>query len=71
MVPVIPMLCIVASVCSALGLKWYYGLSKEEQREADKYAAQLALDLYDASLDRLSKAQADVIYHKVKQRYSA
>ena len=70
----IPIIGILSSLCSALGLYglwWYTNLSKAEQEEADRLACQYAQQLYSKGLDQLTSQQLSRVQELVKARFKA
>lgn len=70
----IPLVGIVSSICTALGLwglYWYTNLSKEEQAEADKLAADYSMKLYSKGLDQLTAHQMSRVSDLVKGHFAA
>jgi hypothetical protein len=51
------------------GLVWYESLSKEEKKEADESAGQLALELFKTEYAKLTEPQAERVQALVKARF--
>jgi len=70
----IPWVGIGSALMAALGgygLLWYHNLSKAEQAEADRMAANYARQLYSTSLDQLTSHQLKRVQELVKGRFAA
>jgi len=66
-----PLIGILGALVTAVGgytLYWYHGLSREEQQEADRLAAQYAKSIYRKSLDQLHADQLAHIQELVRKR---
>ncbi len=69
-----PYVGIASAVLTALGgygLYWYTNLSKSEQDEADRLAADYAKRLFNKGLDELTAHQASRIHELVKAHFAA
>jgi hypothetical protein len=69
-----PLVGVLSALCAALGiygLVWYHGLTKEEQQEADRLAAQYAWQLYNKGLDKLTSLQMRRVHELVKGHFAA
>lgn len=69
-----PIVGIASAVLTALGgygLYWYTNLSKSEQDEADRLAADYAKRLFNKGLDELTAHQASRIHDLVKAHFAA
>lgn len=69
--PLIPIACLAAFLGGGTGLGWYYSKSREEQEEADRLAANLALKLYQKSLKNLTRDQAENVAAMVQRQLGA
>ncbi|HEX4132938.1 MAG TPA: hypothetical protein VHZ24_23095 [Pirellulales bacterium] len=69
MIALIPMACALLAGGGGVGLFWYYGLSKQEQAEADRMACQVANELYNATVDQLTSQQMHRVHMLVKSRF--
>lgn len=67
MLPVIPILCACGFIASALGISWYESLSKDDQADADRLAADLAWRLYETTVDKLTQQQLQVVASHVRR----
>jgi len=67
-----PLIGILSSVCTALGLYglyWYHNLTKAEQEEADRLACEYAQELYSKGLDQLTSQQLSRVQELVEARF--
>lgn len=71
MIPLIPLACIAAIASGGVCLGWYYTQSESERVAADRYANQLAWQLYRTSLDRLTESQARYIASLVRDQFTS
>ena len=70
----IPIIGPLSAVLTAIGgyvLLWYHDLSKSEQEEADRLAADYAKRLYAKSLDKLTSHQLRRVSDLVKGHFAA
>ncbi len=58
MFPIIPLLALLAIFGGGATLVWYDRLSKEEQERADRIACDYAKQVFNKSMEDLSKEQA-------------
>jgi hypothetical protein len=70
MFPLIPLIAMIAIVGGGVTLAWYNQLSQEEQEAANRIACDYARQLYNKSLEELTKAQANHVAHLTKQHFT-
>jgi hypothetical protein len=58
MIPLIPIVALMAILGGGVTLMWYDNLSEEEKENADRIAGGYAKQLYNASLENLTDEQA-------------
>ena len=58
MFPMIPLLAILAIVGGGTTLLWYEKLSEKQKQDADRLACDYAQQLFNKSLEELTKAEA-------------
>lgn len=68
-IPLIPILAVLAMFGGGGTLAWYLALSEERQQEADEIACKHAKRLFDKAVKDLSKDQADRVYRLTKQHF--
>lgn len=69
-----PITGILASVAAGVGLAglwWYYRLSKEQQEQADRAAAEYAMMFYNKALEELTSHQLKWVIDTVKSLFVA
>lgn len=64
---IIPLILIALGIGTVVGLAWYESLSDEQKQIADAHAARLALQIYNRSLDELSRDQLEHVLRQVKR----
>jgi hypothetical protein len=69
MFPLIPVLALFAIVGGGATLVWYDRLSKEEKEKADRLACGYAREVFDKSLDDLTKEQANHVAMLTKRHF--
>ncbi len=67
-IPIVGILSALATALGLYGLYFYGNLSKEEQAEADRLAAEYARTLYSKGLDQLTSEQVRRVFELVKGR---
>ena len=70
MLPLIPVVAGLLSVCGIGSLFWYYNLSDTDRRKADALAEQIAYELYGVAVDKLTEAQARQVHARVKSHFN-
>ncbi|HVX10255.1 MAG TPA: hypothetical protein VHC22_03585 [Pirellulales bacterium] len=68
--PITGILAAVAAAAGIFTLWWYYRLSKEEQEQADRAAAEYARKFYNTALQELSSHQLKWVIETVKCLYA-
>lgn len=69
MFKLIPVLAGIATILGAAGLGWYHCLSREQQMQADRIAAEYALKLYQKALDELTRHEFEMVALFVKRHF--
>ena len=64
--PLIPLALVCLGIGSVAGLAWYDSLTKEQKRVADGHAARLAHELYQRTIDELTREQLNCVLGRVK-----
>lgn len=70
MIPLIPILCLLAIGGGTGGYLWYSGLSQREQDEANLLAAEYARQVYYKTLDQLSAEEARHVYTLTSKHFT-
>ncbi len=65
--PIIPIAAIIALLGGAGTLTWYFTSSPQEREESDRKANEIALRLYNKTLDKLSKPEAKKVIEQVRR----
>lgn len=68
MFPFIPLIALASLLGGSVTLIWYYCLSPEEQKKADRIAGQYALEMFGKKLDELTSSEANDV-HKFTKRH--
>jgi hypothetical protein len=68
--PIIPILAIAAMAGGGISLGWYYRLSEDEKRAADKKASELVVVAGKIAVDTLSKSEAKSIIEEVEHEFA-
>jgi hypothetical protein len=66
---IIPLIGWALAALGAGTLWWYYQLSDEQKRQADRLAAHYAWELFDTTVDRLTDQQARAVHARVRQHF--
>jgi hypothetical protein len=64
--PVIP---LVAAALAA-GAAWYYQIDESARRRADRLATAFSYQMFGATPDRLSAAEAHIVLARVRQHFA-
>jgi hypothetical protein len=66
MIPFIPIVLGLIFGGSGTGLVWYFALSDEDKKRADRKAAELAEQVYGKAIGELEERQKEDIHNRVK-----
>ena len=69
MIPFIPLLALIGIIGSGGAMIWYYQLSEEDKRKADKIAAGYATTLFGKAVHQLNDAQARRVHGLTKRHF--
>ena len=69
--PIFGLASAVLTAVGGYGLYWYHNLSKPEQEEADRLAANYAVQLYNKSLDELTSMQLKRVHDLVQGHFKS
>lgn len=64
--PLVPILAVIAIAGGASTAIWYYRLSEEDREKADERAIELAKELFNKTIEELTKKEAKQIRDQVK-----
>jgi hypothetical protein len=53
------------------GLLWYQSLSREEQKQADEAAGQLALEMFNKQYSLLARHEANQVHAILEKRFAS
>ena len=66
MLPLFPIVAALFSATGLGGLVWYYSLSDDDKKEADRLTAELAEEVYHKTVEELDRKQKEDIHNRVK-----